>query len=124
MMSGTQLDSALDTMEEILVKERDLLLTGRAAETADLVKEKMSALQVFDSMLIGQSQENLAAGQRNRIEKVVSLARENSLHFSAVRNGLKSAIGRLESLTENAYVGSYRLDGERTPFPKATGGYV
>ena len=111
-------------IEDILVKERGLLLSGQAAETAGLVKEKMSALEVFDSMLIGQSKESLAPGHRHRIDRVIKLARENSLHFSAVRNGLKSAIGRLESLAENAYVGSYRLDGERTPFPKAAGGYL
>lgn len=54
---------------------------------------------------------------------MVQLARENAVYFEAIRNGLRSAITRLEAMHANAYVGSYGAHGQQLAFPQATGAY-
>lgn len=123
-MTGTPIENAVATLESVLTRERDLLMTGRARETAELVGEKVSALQVFDDLVVNRSSGTLKDGLRRRVETVIGLAKENEQHFTAVRNGLRSAISRIETMTDGAYVGAYNVAGGQTPFRNATGGYV
>ncbi|MEE2878912.1 MAG: hypothetical protein VX593_07900 [Pseudomonadota bacterium] len=99
-------------------------MSGRARETAELVSEKISALQVFDDVLLNAKTRNISNSQQRRVELVIRLAQENAQHFTAVRNGLKSAINRIGAKAENSYVGAYNAAGGQTPFRNATGGYV
>lgn len=123
-MSEHRIEEALSTLEDVLVRERELLLSGRARETANLIGEKISALEVFDAVVVNGAENRLRDGQRKRVDAVVGLAKENATHFTAVRNGLQNAISRIESMTDGAYVGAYGANGGQTAFPKATGGYV
>ena len=63
------------------------------------------------------------APERREIENVIQIARENAVYFDAIRNGLRSAITRLEAMHANAYVGSYGAHGQQLAFPQATGAY-
>lgn len=123
-MTATPIEKAVSTLESLLLRERDLLMTGRARETVDLVSEKVSALQVFDDLVVNRSAGTLREGLRRRVEAVIRLAKENEQHFTAVRNGLRSAISRLETMADGAYVGAYNVAGGQTPFRNATGGYA
>ena len=118
-----RMTEAIATLEDILVREQALLLGGHAGETAGLVKDKIAALQAFDEVVLTPAGNALADGDRKRVEGIIALARENAVHFTAVRNGMRSALSRIEALTDGAYVGAYSATGGRTPFPKATGGY-
>ena len=110
-------------LQQILSVERELLLSGRAAETAQLTQEKLGALDALETWMGAHEARSVSQGQRSRIEAIAQLARENTIHFSAVRNGLRNAITRLQGSSSDAYVGAYRLDGAKTPFSKATGSY-
>ena len=120
-MNATQSMSAtIDRLKNILAEEREMLLAGMAHEAAGLVSEKMAALEAFDAMLGPGS----AAAYQRDIEAVIGMAKENAAHFSAVRNGLASAISRLGNLSDDSYVGAYGQGGQRTAFTKASGGYL
>lgn len=119
-----QMTDAIATLEDILVREQALLLAGRARETADLVKDKVAALQVFDEVVLKPDGNALAGEDRKRVEAIIAIAKENAVHFTSVRNGIRGALGRIESLTDGAYVGAYSAGGGRTAFPKAAGSYV
>lgn len=123
-MQANMIEEAIGTLETLLVHERELLLRGRARETAALVGEKMSALQVFDDVVLNRAAASLKDGHRRRVEAIVDLAKENAEHFKAVRNGVRSAIDRIGARTESAYVGAYNATGGQTPFRNATGGYL
>lgn len=123
-MQANVIEDAIGTLESLLVHERELLMRGQARETAALVGEKMSALQVFDDVVLNRAAAGLKDGHRRRVEAIVELAKENAEHFKAVRNGVRNAIDRIGARTESAYVGAYNATGGQTPFRNATGGYL
>jgi hypothetical protein len=122
-MSAAMMEPALRRLAEVLEQERGLLLTGQAAGAADLIEEKMLALQDFESLMESTDIGALPLGTRRGIEAIIRMAEENAAHMEAIRNGIRSAISRLESLTSSAHVGSYRRDGGQISFTNATGAF-
>ena len=58
-MQANVIEDAIGTLETVLVHERELLMRGQARETAALVGEKMSALQVFDDVVLFEIYKNI-----------------------------------------------------------------
>lgn len=122
-MTNSDLHSACARLSDLLAAERDLLRAGRARDAAALIADKTDALETLERGLAGADPSILSRDLRERIHAVMRLAGENAVHFDAVRNGLRGAIERLETMHANAYVGAYSIDGSRTAFPEATGKY-
>ena len=110
-------------LKALLITERELLVTGRAREAAELIVEKTTALEQVEAAMTPASVAGMADATRRAIREVMNMARENAVYFEAIRNGLRSAISRLEGMHNNAYVGSYGLNGQKLAFPQATGAY-
>lgn len=120
-MSPPMTDPAFDRLAEILEYERELLQSGRAAEAASLIEEKMEALEDFEASLESGVLANGSLQMRRAAEHIIQLAEENAAHMEAIRNGLRHAITRLEGLTTSAHVGSYSQGGAQISFTNATG---
>ncbi|MEQ9436702.1 hypothetical protein [Hyphomonas sp.] len=120
-MSHVDLSAQTARLKDILLSERNLLLTGRARDAAALMPDKMDAMQDIEAFLADREPNSLAAAHRTDMEEIVRLSRENSAHFEAIRNGLRHAIERLESMHGSAYVGSYAQNGAKIPFTEVTG---
>ncbi|HPE46796.1 MAG TPA: hypothetical protein PLR76_00290 [Hyphomonas sp.] len=122
MTKGSLADTTTQ-LRDLLTQERELLLTGRAREAVALVEPKLAAIQHIESFLGGGQAGAVSAEDRREIQAIMWLARENSVHFEAIRNGLRHAIERLGSMHGNAYVGSYGRDGTKVAFSGATGSF-
>ncbi len=120
-MSHVDLSAQTARLKDILLSERNLLLTGRARDAAALMPDKMDAMQDIEAFLADREPNSLPAAHRTDMEEIVRLSRENSAHFEAIRNGLRHAIERLESMHGSAYVGSYAQNGTKIPFTEVTG---
>lgn len=120
-MSNVDLSAQTARLKDILLSERNLLLTGRARDAAALMPDKMDAMQDIEAFLADREPNSLPAAHRTDMEEIVRLSRENSAHFEAIRNGLRHAIERLESMHGSAYVGSYAQNGTKIPFTEVTG---
>lgn len=107
----------------ILEREQVLLKSGRAAEVAELIGEKMIALQNFEEFLQTGGLRAVAPETRRGIEQIIQTAEENAVHMDAVRNGVRHALTRLESLNTGAQVGSYGRGGAQLSFSNATGSF-
>lgn len=114
-------DPAFLWLVDLLEEERELLQSGRPAEAAQLVDAKMEALQAFEGFIALGGLSNASFEKRKAAAKIVQLAEENAAHMSAIRNGLRHAISRLESLNAAAHVGSYGRGGAQLSFTNATG---
>ncbi|WP_084395911.1 hypothetical protein [Henriciella aquimarina] len=123
MMPSATFETAADDLYQILAAEKELLLSGRAADTAGLAEEKLKAMESFEAIVNTLDDRAVSDSHRGQIMRIAKLAQENTIHFTAVRNGLRNAVTRLETMSDESYVGAYRLDGAKTPFTKATGGY-
>ncbi len=108
-------------LSDILELERELLETGRAADIASLIEEKMEALQDFETTLKSGHLSRASQAELRVAEKIIQMAEENAAHMEAVRNGLRQAIRRLENLNSSAHVGSYGRGGAQLSFTNATG---
>ena len=122
MIAATE-DPRFIRLATVLQQERELLLTGQAARVAELVEEKMSALQDFESFLEGAKAGVSPAGIRTAIDAIIQFADENAVHLEAVRNGIRSAISRLEGIAASTHVGYYRRNGAQISFTNATGAF-
>lgn len=122
MMEGKIQTAALD-LEDILITERELLLAGRAREAAELSGEKLVALEAFESAFGARAPVAVSPQTRQLILDVIQLSEENAILLNAVRNGVRSLIGRFEGPAEDAFVGSYRMGGRQVAFSHATGQY-
>jgi hypothetical protein len=107
----------------VLELERELLTTGRAAEAAGLIEEKMIALQDFEALIALKGLGGASSEKRQLVERIVQMAEENAAHMDAIRNGIRRAISRLESLNTGAQVGSYGRGGAQLSFSNAVGSY-
>ena len=123
MTAPAAVDTTLERLRSVLGQEKHFLMSGRTHEAAELIGEKMNALEAFHHLLEDPASTGLVAARRDSIEDILGMARENAAHFAAVRNGLSRAVSRLEALSDDAYVGAYRHDGGQTPFSKASGNY-
>lgn len=110
-------------LAEILEREQALLKSGRAAEVAALIGEKMIALQNFEEFLQSSGLRTAVPQTRRGIERIIQMAEENAAHMDAVRNGVRHALTRLESLNTGAQVGSYGRGGAQLSFSNATGSF-
>ncbi len=119
-MSDQQIFAALS---DILELERDLLRSGRAAEAAALIEDKLIALQNFEAVVESRRLGGASLETRRAIERIIQMAEENASHMEAIRHGIRRAIQRLESLNTNAQVGSYGRGGARLSFSNATGSF-
>ena len=106
---------------DILELEQELLKSGRAAEVAGLIEDKMNALQDFEALLESGSLANATEQTRFAVERIIQMAEENASHMEAIRNGIRRAIVRLESLSSDTQVGSYGRGGAQLSFTNATG---
>lgn len=122
-MNAAMKDPVFVRLADVLEHERELLLTGQAANAAALIEEKMLALQDFESLLESTDVATAPLGVRRAIEAIIQLAEENAAHMEAIRNGIRRAINRLDALTTSAHVGSYRFDGAQISFTNATGAF-
>tara|TARA_R110000787_G_scaffold26798_1_gene74749 strand:- start:3853 stop:4233 length:381 start_codon:yes stop_codon:yes gene_type:complete len=120
-MNNQDLRSQTARLRDILLSEKDLLLTGRAREAAELLTVKMEAMQDIEAFLENREPNSLPLEHRADMELIVRLSKENSAHFEAIRNGLRHAIDRLESMHSAAYVGSYAQNGSKIPFTEVAG---
>tara|TARA_R110002051_G_scaffold232147_1_gene293945 strand:+ start:217 stop:597 length:381 start_codon:yes stop_codon:yes gene_type:complete len=120
-MNNQDLRSQTARLRDILLSEKDLLLTGRAREAAALLPVKMEAMQDIEAFLESRDPNSLPIEHRADMELIVRLSKENSAHFEAIRNGLRHAIDRLESMHGSAYVGSYAQNGSKVPFTEVAG---
>tara|TARA_R110002124_G_scaffold128769_2_gene289788 strand:- start:10796 stop:11176 length:381 start_codon:yes stop_codon:yes gene_type:complete len=116
-----ELSAQTARLKDILLSEKDFLLTGRAREAAALMSDKMEAMQDLEAFLETRQPQSLPSEHRADMETIVRLSTENSAHFQAIRNGLRHAVERLESLHSSAYVGSYAQNGRKIPFTEVTG---
>lgn len=116
-------DPVFIRLHDVLELEREYLQTGRAAEAASLVEEKMLALQDFETLLGATDVPNASLQKRRAIQTIIQMAEENAAHLEAVRNGIRSAISRLEGISASAHVGSYRQGGAQISFTNATGAF-
>lgn len=123
-MDTSAIYNSVTDLRDVLEAERAALISGHAREAVALMDRKMQALKAFDAIVEGAGSMPANSGLRADIEDIVGLARENASHFAAVRNGMNNAVTRLNSMSDTSYVGSYNANGARTPFPKASGGYV
>jgi prophage DNA circulation protein len=119
----TKIESVSERLNAVLLLELDLLKSGRASEAAALIEEKMNALQAFEEHLQKISLPKISSDERQAIEAVVRMAEENAAHLTAIRNGVRHAVQRLEALNSSVHVGSYRRDGGQISFTNATGAY-
>ncbi|MCA8901812.1 MAG: hypothetical protein KDA53_11230 [Hyphomonas sp.] len=124
-MTEQDFNQTTSHLRDLLMQERGLLLSGRAREAAELVQSKLDATERMESYLAPDGEGSaIAAAHRREIEEIVKLAKENSAHFEAIRNGLRHAIERLETMHANAYVGSYGQDGAKLAFSGVAGSYL
>ena len=98
-----------------------MLLSGRARDVVALSQDKSDALSEIDKYLGADHADALPADQIEQIQIVVKLATENATLFDAIRNGLRHAIDRLETLHAGAYVGAYTRNGQQVPFAEVAG---
>ncbi len=109
------------TLTDILELEQELLTSGRAAEVAGLIEDKMKALQDFEALLRSGGLAGASLDTRRAVERIIQMAEENASHMEAIRNGIRRAIARLESLSSDTQVGSYGRGGAQLSFTNATG---
>ncbi len=120
----TKAEAVVERLKDLLTTEKELLLAGKARQVASLADEKLSAMNDLEEVLAGSPSGTMLEGVRSSISTVMSLASENSAHFEAVRNGLRNAAARLETLGSGSLVGSYSQDGRQMSFTGATGRYL
>jgi hypothetical protein len=114
-------DPAFLWLVDLLEEERELLQSGRLAEAAQLIDAKMEALEAFEGFIALGGLSSASLEKRKAAARIVQLAEENAAHMSAIRNGLRHAISRLEGLNAAAHVGSYGRGGAQLSFTNATG---
>lgn len=123
-MSSAGIREEIDRLKQALEDERTLLLSGQARETASLMAVKLAAMEELEKAFGTLEPDDVPALYRDDMIGVVRLAKENAIHFEAIRNGMRRAIHRLESMHANAYVGSYTQTGGRMAFTEVTGGFL
>lgn len=116
-------DPVFIRLAEVLESERGLLQSGRAGEAAGLIEEKMAALQAFEAALQRAPPPGASLQRRGAVERIIRMAQENAAHMEAIRNGIRHAINRLESINSSAHVGSYGRGGAQLSFTNAIGAY-
>jgi lambda repressor-like predicted transcriptional regulator len=123
-MSREQIQKEIARLKDVLAEEKQYLLSGRVGDVAALMNIKLSAIGELDQAFGTLEAGDIPADFRMDMQDIAQLARENSVHFEAIQNGLQRAIRRLESLHADAHVGSYAQDGTRMAFTEVTGRFL
>ena len=117
----TDMREEIAQLKDVLVQERALLRTGRGREAVDLMEFKLSAIERLEHAFGTFDVSDIPLRYREEMADIATLARENGIHFDAVRNGTRRAIQRLESMHDEAFVGSYTQTGSKVTFTAVTG---
>jgi hypothetical protein len=123
-MSQVSIQSEIDGLKETLLLERQYLLAGRARETIALAEAKLSAMDALETAFGSLEPGAVPPSHQNDMMEIVSMAKENAVHFEAIQNGLRRAIQRVETQHANAYVGSYTQTGGQMAFTEVTGQFL
>ena len=123
-MSQDLIQNELDGLKETLVLEQQYLLAGRAHDTIDLAEAKLSAMDALQTAFGSLEPGSAPRAYQNDMMQIVSMAKENAVHFEAIQNGLRRAIQRVESQHANAYVGSYTQTGGQVAFTEVSGQFL
>ncbi|MEZ5999502.1 hypothetical protein [Hyphomonas sp.] len=123
-MSQDLIQNELDGLKETLALERQYLLAGQARDTIDLAEAKLSAMDALETAFGSLEVGSAPRAYQNDMMEIVSMAKENAIHFEAIQNGLRRAIQRVESQHANAYVGSYTQTGGQVAFTEVTGQFL
>ncbi len=108
-------------LQNILAIEKDMLISGRARDAISLMDEKLDAITSLETALADTEMRAMVNDHQSILQSIAISAKENAVHFVAVRNGLRHAIDRLQSLHASAYVGSYGRGGQKVPFTEVAG---
>lgn len=122
-MRAQQAAEITSELHALLIQERDLLKAGRAAETISLSERKRELIETLEPLMNSWAAEHVPPAQIKAVSEIQTLAKENSQHFEAVRNGLRSLLDRLDSHSENAKIGTYDQYGNQMKFTRSEGGY-
>jgi len=120
-MTHALIQQEISRLKDALIEERQLLISGQPRETIPLADIKLAAMDELQNAFGTLDPADVPVMYRQPMTEIVVLAKENAIHFEAIRNGLRSAIRRLESQHANAYVGSYTQTGGRVVFTEVTG---
>lgn len=123
-MNQVSIQNEIDGLKETLTLEQQYLLAGRARETLSLAEAKLSAMDALESAFGSLDPSVVPGAYQSDMMDIVSMAKENAVHFEAIQNGLRRAIQRLESQHANAYVGSYTQTGGKVAFTEVTGQFL
>nr|WP_321360598.1 hypothetical protein [uncultured Hyphomonas sp.] len=123
-MNQASVQNEIDSLKEALALEQQYLLAGRARETLSLVEVKLSAMDALERAFGSLDPSAVPGTYRSDMIDIVSMAKENAVHFEAIQNGMRRAIQRLESQHANAYVGSYTQTGGKVAFTEVTGRFL
>lgn len=122
-MRAQQVTEITTELKQLLLEERDLLKAGKAAETIKLSDRKQTLMETLDPIMNSWAPRNVPPAQIQAISEIQGLAKENSIHFASVRNGVRSLIERLDSNSENTSIGTYDQYGNQMKFRRSEGGY-
>ncbi|KCZ85282.1 hypothetical protein HAD_06355 [Hyphomonas adhaerens MHS-3] len=123
-MNQVSIQNEIDGLKETLTLEQQYLLAGRARETLSLAETKLSAMDALETAFGSLDPSVVPGAYQSDMMDIVSMAKENAVHFEAIQNGLRRAIQRLESQHANAYVGSYTQTGGKVAFTEVTGQFL
>ncbi|HAE25983.1 MULTISPECIES: hypothetical protein [Hyphomonas] len=123
-MNQVSIQNEIDGLKETLTLEQQYLLAGRARETLSLAQAKLSAMDALEAAFGSLDPSVVPGAYQSDMMDIVSMAKENAVHFEAIQNGLRRAIQRLESQHANAYVGSYTQTGGKVAFTEVTGQFL
>ena len=123
-MNQVSIQNEIDGLKETLTLEQQYLLAGRARETLSLAEAKLSAMDALEAAFGSLDPSVVPGAYQSDMMDIVSMAKENAVHFEAIQNGLRRAIQRLESQHANAYVGSYTQTGGKVAFTEVTGQFL
>ena len=122
-MRAQQVTTITSELQELLLEEHKLLKAGKAADTIKLTDRKQTLMGALNQIMNSWAPRNVPPAQVKAISDIQGLAKKNSLHFEAVRNGLRSLIERIDSNSENTRIGAYDQYGNQMKFQRSEGGY-
>ena len=110
-------------LQDLLLSERVLLQQGRASEIATMAEEKHALVQKLEACMEAERADNKDNTLNKHIKAVAKIAKENELHFLAVRNGVSQLISRLRDVSGETHAGVYNQHGEGIKFGGSIGRY-
>ena len=122
-MNAQEVSKLTTELCDLLMRERDLLRAGNAAETADLVDRKLELMSSLNPIIDSWVPGSVPAHHIEALSNIQKIASENALHFESVRNGLSSLIDRISANSDATRIGTYDQYGNQMKFDRGEGGY-